>query len=65
MYSSTGTTVYESQNPPGREHHRYVNSRGRKEEWLGPWEYDKMVDTYIYVKEQTGIEDKNTKTINE
>ena len=38
---------------------------GRKEEWLGPWEYDKMVDTYIYVKEQTGIEDKNTKTINE
>lgn len=38
---------------------------GRKEEWLGPWEYDKMVDTYIFVKEQTGIEDKNTKTINE
>ena len=38
---------------------------GRKEEWLSPWEYDKMVDTYIYVKEHTGIEDKNTKTINE
>lgn len=31
---------------------------GRKDEWLGPWEYDKMVNTYIYVKEQTGIEDK-------
>ena len=31
---------------------------GRKDEWLGPWEYDKMVNTYIYVKEQTEIEDK-------
>lgn len=34
---------------------------GRKEEWKGPWDYEKMVDTYIYVKEQTGIEDKTQK----
>lgn len=34
---------------------------GRREEWTGPWDYDKMVDTYTYVKEQTGIEDKTQK----
>ena len=34
---------------------------GRRDEWLGAWEYDKMVDTYIYVKEHTGIEDKTSK----
>lgn len=34
---------------------------GRKEEWDGPWDYDKMIGTYIYVKEQTGIEDKTQK----
>ena len=31
---------------------------GSKDKWFGPWEYDKMVNTYIYIKEQTGIEDK-------
>jgi poly-gamma-glutamate synthesis protein (capsule biosynthesis protein) len=34
---------------------------GRKEEWAGGWDYEKMVDTYIYVKGQTGIEDKTQK----
>ena len=38
---------------------------GRRDEWQGMWEYDKMIDTYIYVKEQTGIEDKNIININE
>ena len=33
----------------------------RKELWTGTWDYDKMVDTYIYIKEQTGIEDKTQK----
>ena len=31
---------------------------GKRDEWLGAWDYDKMIDTYIYVKEQTGIEEK-------
>lgn len=31
---------------------------GRRDEWQGKWDYDKMMDTYIYVKEHTGTEDK-------
>lgn len=31
---------------------------GRRDEWQGKWDYDKMMDTYIYVKGQTGIENK-------
>ena len=31
---------------------------GRKEEWTGKWDYDKMVTTYSRVKAATGIEDK-------
>ena len=31
---------------------------GKRDMWLGAWDYDKMIDTYKYVKEQTGIEEK-------
>lgn len=32
---------------------------GTRDEWTGKWEYDKMIDTYRHVMEETGIKDKN------
>jgi poly-gamma-glutamate synthesis protein (capsule biosynthesis protein) len=30
---------------------------GKKDRWLGSYDYDKMIDTYRHVKEKTGIKD--------
>lgn len=34
---------------------------GRKEEWQGSWDYDKMISTYERVKKASGIPDSGTK----
>ena len=38
---------------------------GRRDEWQGKWDYDKMLSTYRYVSRETGIQDKDIKIINE